>query len=442
MLDNCEHVLEAAAVASRRLLERCPDLVILATSRESLGVPGEHVMPTRPLSTDAISDEGLDDAVTLFIDRARAAGSRLGAEDRTLIEEICARVDGVPLAIELAAARCATLGLDGVAGALGDRLRLLTGARGAGERHRSLRAVLDWSFGLLDDEECLLLRRVSIFHGAFRLADAAAVTRGEIDSIAAGDAVGRLAAKSLVVHARAGNTASTYRLLETVREYGLAKLAEAGELDAASGLHLAWAVDLAGELEHELEANDGADPRLDSVFDDLQAALNWADERGLSADAHGLARRLAHLAYGRRFVSEAQLRYRQAADYAADDAEAARDLLDAGHAAFASMRGELGFECFVEAGERAERGGDPGTAARAFALAAERGNRFPAEFQAVPDREKLDALLQRAHVLGAGCDPSVAAQLAIGDAWLQRDEGGHGHRGGRAGGLFGGVGSW
>ena len=207
-----------------------------------------------------------------------------------------------------------------------------------------------------------------------------------------------------------------------MRAYGLEKLAEAGEVDRVSARHLAWAIDVAGTLEQELEATDAADPAVEGVFDNLRAALTWAVDRDRLVDAHLLARRLAHLAYGRRFVSEAQLRYQQAADYAADDSEAAQDLFYAGHAAFASMHGDLGFACYLEASERAERAGDKATAAIAMAMAAERGNRFRAEFAAPPDRTTLDGLLARARELGDKVDDDrVAAQLLVTAAWLSAE---------------------
>jgi predicted ATPase/class 3 adenylate cyclase len=418
VLDNCEHVLDATAAVTARLLQACPDTVVLATSREVLGVPGERIVAVRPLEVDG-DDDG---AVALFVARAEAGGALLSADDREAIVEICARLDGMPLAIELAAARCATLGVDGVLDALGDRLLLLGRARGSDERHRSLRAVLDWSHGLLDTEEQAALRRVALFHGSFGLKDAGALADDDSGAAALGDAVARLVGKSLVVHGRGASRQSTYRLLETVRAYGLEKLAEAGEVDHVSARHLAWAIGVAGALEQELEATDAADPAVEGVFDNLRAALTWAVDRDRLAEAHLLARRLAHLAYGRRFVSEAQLRYQQAADYAADDSEAARDLLDAGHSAFAILHGDLGFACYLDAAERAERAGDKATAAVAMAMAAERGNRFRAEFGAPPDRTTLDQLLARAHALGDDIDDDrLAAQLVVASAWLSAE---------------------
>ena len=417
VLDNCEHVLDAVAGVTGRLLRACPGAVVLATSREVLGVPGEHVVPVRPLPVEG----GDDDAVALFAARAGAAGAAIEVGDRGSIVEICTRLDGMPLAIELAAARCASLGVDGVLGALGDQFRLLAGARGTDDRHRSLRAVLDWSHGLLDPEEQAVLRRVAVFQGGFRLTDAAVVAGEGIGGPAAIDAVGRLAAKSLAVHARTENSESVFRLLETVRVYGLDRLAEAGERDAVQERYVGWAIDVAGALEYELEANDAVGAGLDAVFDDLRAALEWAGSHSDHRSAHVLARRIAHLAYGRRFFSEAQLRYEHASEFAANDGEAAYDLVDAGHVAFSAMRGAAGYAYLLAAAERAQRAGDRTTTAFILALAAERGNRFPAEFEVPPDRATLEDLRARAEALGDGGDARVAAQLANTAAWLSAE---------------------
>jgi predicted ATPase/DNA-binding CsgD family transcriptional regulator len=415
VLDNCEHVLDAAAAAIQQLLRACPDTTIMTTSREVIGVPGEHVVPVRPLAVFG-AEEG---AIALFVARARAADANLADTDRDAIAEICTRLDGIPLALELAAARCGTLGVDGVLEALGDRFRLLAGARGVDVRHRSLRAVLDWSYSLLDEDERAMLRHVSSFQGGFRLADAVAVANRDIDPGSAADAVARLASKSLVSLVRDETGGSRYRLLETVRAYGGDRLVEAGETGAVGDLHLEWAIAVAGELEAEMEAGDSVPVRLDAVFDDLRAALAWSRERGRRADAYLLALRIAHLAYGRRFVSEAQTLYRAAAADAPDDAAAGRAIFDAAHASFAMMRGDLGYECLLEAAERAERGGDRETAAYALALATERGHRFMAEFAELPDRRTLDELLERARSMNTPADGPAAVQVALAAAWTE-----------------------
>jgi predicted ATPase/DNA-binding CsgD family transcriptional regulator len=208
VLDNCEHVVDAVAEFVQRLLARCPDTTVLATSRERIGVPGERVVPVDPLPAT--------DAVTLFRGRADAdAGD-------AVIAELCARLDGMPLAIELAAARSASLGVEGLLTALDDSLRLLCGSRGTDRRHRSVRAVIGWSHDLLDGEERMLLRRLAVFAGPFDLTAAAAVD-GRPAAVVA-DLLGRLTDKSLVIH-RHGR----WRLLATVRAFAAERPDTAGE---------------------------------------------------------------------------------------------------------------------------------------------------------------------------------------------------------------------
>jgi predicted ATPase len=190
---------------------------VLATSRERIGVPGERVVPLSGLSLVAQSTGGSaeSEAVTLFFDRARLLDAQFDA-DPAAVGELCAQLDGMPLAIELATARSATLGLSGLRAGLSDRLRLLSGGRSGDERHRSLRGVLDWSHELLDDEERIALRRLRRFAGAVDIPAASAVTGQPPAAMA--DLVGRLADKSLLVHRHGGERWSQ---LETVRAYAL-----------------------------------------------------------------------------------------------------------------------------------------------------------------------------------------------------------------------------
>ncbi|MGZ4760240.1 MAG: ATP-binding protein, partial [Acidimicrobiales bacterium] len=417
VLDNCEHVLEPVALLAERLLRWTPDVTVLATSRESLGLPGERVLPVAPLS--ATGDGG---ATTLFRERAEAAGAELGADQDEAVCEICERLDGMPLAIELAAARCATLGVEGVLRGLDDRFLVLRGNRGGDERHRSLRAVLDWSYDLLDDEEQSVLRRSSIFHGGFRLDDAEMVAAGGLPGVVVVDAVGRLAAKSLVTRSQ-DPSGSRYRLLETVRAYALERLEESGLHDEVADAHLAWALDQATRLEEELVATGQSRFTYDLVVDDLRAALAWARHTGRRATGHALARRMAHLAYGRRFFIEARVRYEEAASLAADGREAAQDLLDAGHAASALLHGDIAYERFLKASDRASEAGDDRTAAVALSLAAERPSRMMATFPKLPERAATLQLLARAHELGDGLDDVVLAHLAVADSWTSVESG-------------------
>jgi len=176
VLDNCEHVVAAAAGVARTLLLRCPKLRVLATSREPLGVAGEHVWPVPPIAPD--------DAVQLFAERARAVDPEFAADSTASIDEICRRLDGIPLAIELAAARIRVLTPEQIASKLEDRFAILTGgARTADPRHRTLRAAIDWSFALLSDDEQTLLARLSVFAGSFSLDAAEAVCDGDLDRL-------------------------------------------------------------------------------------------------------------------------------------------------------------------------------------------------------------------------------------------------------------------
>ncbi|MEU4516948.1 LuxR C-terminal-related transcriptional regulator, partial [Nonomuraea wenchangensis] len=319
VLDNCEHVLDGVAPFLERLLATCPRLTVLATSRARLMVPFERVYPVPPLSLDGDSD-----AVALFMERAAAVGRPLDAGLRGQIAAVCARLDGMALAIELAAARCPTLGLDGISAALSHPLRMLTGGSRADERHRSVRAALDWSHALLEPADRMLLRRVSVFAAPFTAAAAAEVAGVEEGLVA--DGLARLAEQSLLVVAAApGGT--EYRALETIRQYAAERLAEAGEPDEVRSRHLRWCLARAAELE---AARPDWRARFDQVADDLRAALTWAAEQPeRRADAFGLARRLAELAFTRNLTGESQRRFEQAAALAAGPAESAAMLRQA-----------------------------------------------------------------------------------------------------------------
>ena len=253
VLDNCEHVIDEAAEFAERILAACPATRVLVTSRERLGVPGERSVPISPLPLGS-------DAERLFHDRALAADPQFVAEPG-VIAELCARLDGLPLAIELAAARGASLGASGLLAALEDALRLLSGARGGDERHRSLCAVLTWSYDLLGEEEQTLFRRLGVFVGAFDI-DAAAAVGGDRPGVA--DLLGRLADKSLVVYLR--GRVSRWRLLEMVRAFALAQMSAAGEEDKTKERLLRWAVDAASAAEGRL-----SDPAWREDFDAMAA---------------------------------------------------------------------------------------------------------------------------------------------------------------------------
>ncbi|MEU6015516.1 BTAD domain-containing putative transcriptional regulator [Streptomyces sp. NPDC047515] len=276
LLDNCEHVVGAAATLADHLLARCPELTVLATSREPLGVPGEFVRPVDPLPDPM--------ALRLFTDRGAAArpGFRADADEETAaaVAEICRRLDGLPLAIELAAARLRMLTPRQIADRLDDRFRLLTsGARTVLPRQQTLRAVVDWSWDLLDDSERAVLRRLSVFAGGCTLAAAEAVcTDGPRGVPDVAGLLGSLVDKSLVVAAPADGGEMRYRLLETVGEYAAERLDEAAERGAVERRHLVHFRELARTADPELR---GAGQRaaidlLQREYENLRIALRRA----------------------------------------------------------------------------------------------------------------------------------------------------------------------
>ncbi|MFC5016972.1 BTAD domain-containing putative transcriptional regulator [Streptomyces lienomycini] len=283
ILDNCEHVIAAAARLAETLLTRCPGLTVLATSREPLGVPGESVRPVEPLTPDQ--------AHRLFTARASAVRPDAAAvpRDEEAVAEICRRLDGLPLAIELAAARLRLLTPREIADRLDDRFRLLTsGSRTALPRQQTLRAVVDWSWDLLDDAERTTLCELSVFAGGWDLEAAEAVCSGP-----AADLVGALVDKSLVV-ADPGTrgTGMRYRMLETIHEYADERAAEVPELRAAAErAHRAWARALAEEAEPRLRSS-GQLPyiaRLEIDHDNIRAALDRSLAAGDEEDAAAVA---------------------------------------------------------------------------------------------------------------------------------------------------------
>ncbi|MEU0069232.1 BTAD domain-containing putative transcriptional regulator [Streptomyces sp. NPDC006332] len=267
ILDNCEHVVDAAARLAGELLERCPGLTILATSREPLGVPGELLRPVEPLPEPV--------ALRLFAERGAAArpGFR-GEDDPEACAEICRRLDGLPLAIELAAARLRMLTPRQIADRLDDRFRLLTsGSRTVLPRQQTLRAVVDWSWGLLDEAERDVLCRLSVFAGGCDLAAAEAVCGPD-----AFDALGSLVDKSLVVAAPSGEGGMRYRLLETVAEYADERLDEVGAREQTERAHLTYYRELARTIDPLLRGPGqlAAIERLEREYENLRTALRHA----------------------------------------------------------------------------------------------------------------------------------------------------------------------
>jgi predicted ATPase/DNA-binding SARP family transcriptional activator len=274
ILDNCEHVVQAAAVLAERLLKQTRNVTLLATSRERLEVDGEHVWQVRPLS---VSGPGAP-AVRLFIDRARAADPAAVRQDRdvTAVTALCASLDGLPLAIELAAARLPGTTVSELAGNLRERFGLLTVGRRADSRHRSLRAVVDWSYEQLTSAQQDLFGQLAVFHGSFDALAACAVAAGGDDLAGVTGLLLHLVDRSLVTAEPDGGT-TRYRLLETLRSYGLERLAEQGRLDAARARHARWAADLVARAEQGLRGADETSwtGTLERHLSDLRAAHAW-----------------------------------------------------------------------------------------------------------------------------------------------------------------------
>jgi predicted ATPase/DNA-binding SARP family transcriptional activator len=298
VLDNCDHVVGPVATLARALLEAAPGLRILATSRQPLGAPGERVWPVPPLDVpddNAAGGLARSSAVQLFVERAAAGapGFVLDGSNAAAVATICRRLDGLPLALELAAARVRGLGVHALAERLDDRFALLAVGEGwTPPRHRTLRAVIDWSWNLLTAAERATLRRVAVHADGFTLAAAEAV--GSAGPGVAADEVAsllaRLVDRSLVVVE--GTSASVrYRLLETIAEYASGRLAAAAETDATRERHAYHHVELAEQANAHLRGHDQRRwlERLDTETANIRLALDWAVERGDAALALRLA---------------------------------------------------------------------------------------------------------------------------------------------------------
>jgi non-specific serine/threonine protein kinase len=302
LLDNCEHLISASAKAANDLLNAAPKLKILASSREALGVKGEVSYPVPSLSLPdmkylpALEQLSQYEAVRLFIDRALLVAPHfvVDKDNAPHIAQICHRLDGIPLAIELAAARIKMLSVDQISKRLDDRFRLLTGgARTALPRQQTLRALIDWSYDILSDHERLLLCRLSVFAGGWTLEAAEEVCVGQ-DAVLSGKALSKddlssydildlltqLVNKSLVVVIVDGspNGETRYRMLETIRQYAREKHLEAGGSETIRDKHLAYFVKLAEQAEPELYYSNQVFwlNRLDDEMDNFRMALEWA----------------------------------------------------------------------------------------------------------------------------------------------------------------------
>lgn len=340
VLDNCEHLLQACAILADTLLRTCQNLRLLTTSREKLGITGEQIYrvpslslpdPEQPMPARNLAGY---EAVQLFIDRALLSQSTFAItnESLTVVAQVCHRLDGIPLAIELAAARVRALSVEQICQRLDDRFNLLSGGdRTKPERYQTLRATMDWSYDLLSEKERALLRRLSVFVGGWTLSAAEAICVGSgIEERDVIDLLTSLVDKSLVIYEEQRGQ-ERYRLLEMVRQYGRDQLIDLGEAEIAQGSHLDFFLHLAEEAEPKLTGFDQVMwfQRLEAEHDNFRAALLWSKgEAGRTNDALRIAGALGRFWLVRGYYSEGRdwlegaLALQEAAELTQDRAKA------------------------------------------------------------------------------------------------------------------------
>lgn len=411
VLDTCEHLLEAAATLSEGLLRLCPGVSIMATSREPLAAEGEAVWRVPSLRSD--------EAVELFADRAALAAPTFEVDAAMAeVRAVCARVDHIPLAIELAAAWVRTLPPTQIAASLDDSFRLLTGGpRAAVPRHKALRASMAWSHALLADEERIAFRRLAVFAGTFTIDAVAAVCCGA-DEL---DVVSRLFDKSLVT-VRESKEGVRYRLLDTVRQYAEEQLRAAGESEAVRDRHLDYFLGLVETAEPGLDTDQDTWRReLDSHHDNIHAALRW----GLSSpgDRADRGRRLA-AAMARQWLIRGQAAdglgfLQRAVDLDPADRSALQGRLFAGTAMLGMVSGRV--DLLVEKARQglkiASQVGDDRTRAKCLAMAA---------YPVIVDFEACQALCAEARAVAeAAGDPSTRDWATVVEAYSLQAQGRH-----------------
>ena len=323
VIDNCEHLISACAGLVEVLLQKCPELRILATSREMLGVTGESVLAVPPLTLpevqpwkspasaqNALNIYGQSEAVQLFVNRATSIVQdfALNTENASWVSEICRRLDGMPLAIELAAARVRSLSVQQIAERLEDRFNLLTsGGRTAPPRQQTLAATLDWSYALLLEAERKIFQRLSTFSGGWTLEAAESICAGEgVEADEVLDLLSHLVDKSLVVVDKSEGGEMHYRLLETIRQYARERLLESGEAALAHNRHLAFFLQLAEEADPKLRGPDEIIwyERLEREHHNLRAALSWSLESQNADAGLTLASKLSFFWFVRGYLRE------------------------------------------------------------------------------------------------------------------------------------------
>ncbi len=354
VLDDCDPVLTAAAELAENLVQVCSTVRIVVTSREALGVPGEAILPIASLSTPGVDasisarDLASIDACQLFVERAQAVQPSFGLTDQNArsVAQLCRRLDGIPLAIELAAARVRALPVEQIASRLDDRFRLLTGgSRTSVARHQTLRATIDWSYDLLTEPERAVLRRLSVFASGASLEAAESVCAGDpVDAMDILDLLGRLVEKSLVFTDPTSSEAH-FRLLETVREYARSRLVEADEADSTLRRHrdlfLALVDKASPAFFHGPEPIDWL-RRLDDEHEDVRAALEWClDQPGEARAGLRIAAGLWRYWEIRGHLSEGRAWLDRMLDAVGEETSALRADALTGAANLAFMQGDL-----------------------------------------------------------------------------------------------------
>ena len=425
VLDNCEHVLDGVRACVERIIAGCPEVTVLATSRTRLLLAYERVYVVPGLSVLG----GGGDAVDLFAARVAAATGDPTPPDPRRVAALCRALDGIALAIELAAARFAALGLDGLESGLDQRLRLLTAGRRAGViRHGSLRAAIGWSYDLLPSADRGLLRGVAAFASWFDVDAARAVAGAGRERAEITDGLARLAEHSLLVVERGEPT--RYRALEMIRQYGIERLAEAGELDQIRAGHERWCREALAALGRTDPADleDGWCARFDRIVDDSGIALAWsAGDDSRRAQASALAAELAGLLFLRGRQAQAQRRFEQAAELAATATERTTQLRLAAGAAASRFVGDDALRLFRMAADASASAGDRAGAVRDLATMAMYINRAPGILATPHPRAEADALVAEARALSDG-SPLAQAAIAVAAAWVPRPTPGEARR--------------
>ena len=396
VLDNCEHVLDEVAAMVERILAACATVTVLLTSRVRLAVPHEQVVQLGGLPVGSTDTPGA--AVDLFMERAEAGGATIADGERPRVADVCQALDGMPLAIELAAARVASLGLDGVESGLDDHRRLLVGGTRTQTRHRSVSDTVEWSYRLLTGSDQNVLSRVSTFRTAFSPADAGMVAAyaGISERDIAG-ALGRLAQHSLLEAATMPRV--RYRTLETVRQFGNEQLSAKGDRTAQER-HLDWCAGRVADLDGNEDESSWA-AEVDAIADEVRATLASIGNTREVPAAHDLARQLADLLFDRGRTTDSQNMFEYAASLADSETIEAADLTLAAAVAKCRIAGPDALRLEQLATDKALAGGDIDLAVRSLASSIGLIARFQGMFDDPPPLDRANRLLEHASKYGA-----------------------------------------